>query len=77
LKEHNFPCKGNRLIPSETPKRRLFTGPKTISSNKIPDMLFILLAAESQPHYFSAKVYQKPKQVAISKNEFPFPLFIH
>jgi hypothetical protein len=40
-------------------------------------MLFILLAAESQPHYFSAKVYQKPKQVAISKNEFPFPLFIH
>jgi hypothetical protein len=40
-------------------------------------MLFILLAAELQPLNFSAKVYQKPKQVAICKNEFPSPLFIH
>jgi len=39
-------------------------------------MLFYLLAAELQLYYFSAKVYQNPKQVAICKNEFPSPLFI-
>jgi hypothetical protein len=38
LNEQYFMVSGIRLIPSETPNRRLITGPKTISLNRKPDM---------------------------------------